>query len=502
MKNNEKNRGAEWAALVNGTTKVCGILADPVEHSMSPMLQNLYGNSTGTDMVYVPFRVKEEELEAAVRGAFALNIRGLNVTVPHKQSVMRFLDGIDETAKAVGAVNTLVRTEGGYKGYNTDVPGLLRAVREAGIEIRGRNCILIGAGGAAKAAAHLLAGEGAEHIYLLNRSMDRAASLADWINGQSGGRELVTALPVSEWRSIPDGRYLAIQSTSVGMYPNTDSAPIEDREFYRLIDEAVDIIYTPAETKFMRLVREAGGRAVNGLNMLIYQGVISYELWYPGQRVNRETLALARRLIEERLAGGRAGEPACEETVQNSRKGGNERNSLPSPILLIGFMGAGKTSVGKILAERTGLPFLDTDQEIEKRAGMTIPEIFETKGEEGFRAVETETLRALIEESEESPSPAVFSTGGGLPMREENRELLRQLGFCVYLKTSAGEVLCRLKGDTTRPLLRGDNVRERAEGLLKEREPFYEAASDCIVLTDQKTPEEIAEEIESKIREL
>lgn len=497
MKNNEKNSRAEWAALVNGTTEVCGILADPVEHSMSPMLQNLYANSTGTDMVYVPFRVKEEELEAAVRGAYALNVRGLNVTVPHKQNVMRFLEGIDETAEAVGAVNTLVRTEHGYRGYNTDVPGLSRAVKEAGIAIRGRSCILIGAGGAAKAAAYLLAREGAEHIYLLNRSIGRAASLAAWVNEQAGGRKLVTALPISEWRSIPEGRYLAVQSTSVGMYPNTDSAPVEDREFYHLIDEAVDIIYTPAETKFMRLVREAGGRAVNGLRMLIYQGVISYELWHPGQRVNQETLALAGRLIEERLTGGSAESPACGKTLQS---GCEDRNSLTSSIVLIGFMGAGKTSVGKVLAERTGLPFLDTDQEIENRAGMTIPEIFETKGEEGFRAVETDTLRALIREAEESQRPAVFSTGGGLPMREENRELLRNLGFCVYLKTSSGEVLSRLKGDTTRPLLQGDHVKERAERLLKERDPFYEAASDCIVLTDQKNPEEIAGEIAAKIR--
>ena len=139
---------------MDGKTKICGIIANPVEHSMSPLLQNHYAKRTGVNLAYVPYKVKEENLQSAVEGAYALNILGLNVTVPHKQTVMKYLKDIDETAADIGAVNTLVRMEGGYKGYNTDVPGLLRSIQEEGIVIKDRACILIGAGGAGKAAAY------------------------------------------------------------------------------------------------------------------------------------------------------------------------------------------------------------------------------------------------------------------------------------------------------------------------------------------------------------
>ena len=322
----EQEMVIQAAETVRGTSRVCGILANPVEHSMSPMLQNLYARCTGTDFIYVPFKVKEEELQAAVSGAFALNISGMNVTVPHKQAVMRYLDGIDETAREIGAVNTLVRTERGYRGYNTDVPGLKRAVEEAGFTVKGRDCLLIGAGGAARAAAYMLARGGAESITVLNRSLEKAEELAEYGN-RIAGRMLMRALPLSQWNALCGKRYLAIQCTSVGMHPAEDAAPIEDKEFYQLIEEALDVIYTPAETKFMRMVREAGGRAVNGLKMLVYQGAVSYELWNPGVQVDRETLTLAETLIQRRL--------------QPEQKN----------LVLIGFMGAGKTSVGKELAE-------------------------------------------------------------------------------------------------------------------------------------------------------
>ena len=466
----EQEMVIQAAETVRGTSRVCGILANPVEHSMSPMLQNLYARCTGTDFIYVPFKVKEEELQAAVSGAFALNISGMNVTVPHKQAVMRYLDGIDETAREIGAVNTLVRTERGYRGYNTDVPGLKRAVEEAGFTVKGRDCLLIGAGGAARAAAYMLARGGAESITVLNRSLEKAEELAEYGN-RIAGRMLMRALPLSQWNALSGKRYLAIQCTSVGMHPAEDAAPIEDKEFYHLIEEALDVIYTPAETKFMRMVREAGGRAVNGLKMLVYQGAVSYELWNPGVQVDRETLALAETLIQRRL--------------QPEQKN----------LVLIGFMGAGKTSVGKELAELLGCTLYDTDQETERRAGMTISDIFRFQGEESFRKMETDTLRALLEQAGQNGGYTVISAGGGLALREENQRLLREHAVCIYLKTSPEQVLLRLQGDTTRPLLQGGNVREKVEGLLAARGPVYEKAADITANTDGRTPGEIAREI-------
>ncbi len=466
----EQEMVIQAAETVRGTSRVCGILANPVEHSMSPMLQNLYARCTGTDFIYVPFKVKEEELQAAVSGAFALNISGMNVTVPHKQAVMRYLDGIDETAREIGAVNTLVRTERGYRGYNTDVPGLKRAVEEAGFTVKGRDCLLIGAGGAARAAAYMLARGGAESITVLNRSLEKAEELAEYGN-RIAGRMLMRALPLSQWNALSGKRYLAIQCTSVGMHPAEDAAPIEDKEFYQLIEEALDVIYTPAETKFMRMVREAGGRAVNGLKMLVYQGAVSYELWNPGVQVDRETLALAETLIQRRL--------------QPEQKN----------LVLIGFMGAGKTSVGKELAELLGCALYDTDQETERRAGMAISDIFRLQGEENFRKMETDTLRDLLEQAGQNGGYTVISAGGGLALREENQRLLREHAICIYLKTSPEQVLLRLQGDTTRPLLQGGNVREKVEELLAARGPVYEKTADITADTDGRTPGEIAREI-------
>lgn len=162
-------------------------------------------------------------------------------------------------------------------------------------------------------------------------------------------------------------------------------------------------------------------------------------------------------------------------------------------IILIGFMGAGKTTIGQALAQQCGLIFEDTDQLIETKAGKTISAIFAEQGEEVFREMETALLEDLL--SREDGAASVYSVGGGLPMREENRMLLKKLGTVIYLTIQPDTVLERLKGDTTRPLLAGDNVRERVEGLLTQRDPFYRAAAHHQVSVDNKGISELVEEI-------
>ena len=477
----------------DGKTKVCGVIANPVAHSMSPLLQNLYAKQTGVNLTYVPFKVEEQNLEAAVKGAFSLNILGMNVTVPHKQAVMEYLSDIDETAQAIGAVNTLVRTECGYKGYNTDVPGLLRTVREFGISLKDRACILIGAGGAAKAAAYMMAKEGASVIYVLNRNLQRAENLASYINGLFS-RELVYPLALEAYAQIPDGKYIAIQTTSVGMYPDVDAAPIEDSTFYQKISEAVDVIYTPAETRFMKKVVEAGGRVRNGLDMLLYQGVIAYELWNPGVRVDEETVVKARELVLDKLRKDK-------KDAENQKSD----NSVPSRqrvknLILIGFMGAGKTSVGQYYAKKHNLPFVDIDSLIEITAGMSVSDLFAKKGEAEFRRRETEVLKRLLDTETVVPQKTLISVGGGLPLKEENRQLLKQLGTVVFLKVSPETVVERLKGDTKRPLLQGDDVNLRVAKLLAERESIYIEAAHEVVEADGRDFDEIVEEIEAIVK--
>ncbi len=281
---------------------VCGLMGCPVGHSLSPLMHGFYSEQTGVDMTYVPFLVRPEALSTAVRGAYALNIRGLNVTVPHKQAVMESLAELDEAAEAIGAVNTLVWTEHGYKGYNTDAEGFRRAVKEAGMTIRDKTCILIGAGGAAKAAAYVLAKEGASRVYVLNRSRDKAEALAAHMNGLFG-RTVLFPMALDGWRQIREQDCLAVQTTSVGMHPHADDVPIADEAFYRKLDAAFDVIYTPFTTRFMELAGLAGARAENGLSMLIYQGAAAYELWNPQVKITREMTCQVRELLCAHLGG-------------------------------------------------------------------------------------------------------------------------------------------------------------------------------------------------------
>ena len=289
---------------INGTSKVCGVIGCPVEHSVSPMMHNFFSEELGLDLVYAPFLVQPGKVGEAVKGAFALNIHGLNVTVPHKQAVMEHLCGIDEGALAIGAVNTLVRQADGYKGYNTDAEGILRAMLEAGMDIAGRTCILLGAGGAAKAAAYVLVREKAAKVYLLNRSLEKAQGLAAEMD-RLFGTSVCQAMALDDWREIQEEHCLAVQTTSVGMGPHAGQAVIEDEAFYRKLDMAFDAIYNPMETKFLAMARAAGAKTENGLGMLLYQGVAAYELWNPEVRIPAELAARARERLIAHLEGRR-----------------------------------------------------------------------------------------------------------------------------------------------------------------------------------------------------
>ncbi len=176
-----------------------------------------------------------------------------------------------------------------------------------GIKIRGRNCLLIGAGGAARAAAYLLVRERAASVHILNRSTERAETLAAHLRGmaaESGTAIPVEVLPLDRWHELVGEDFLAIQTTSVGMYPDVGRAPVEDPAFYKKIRQAVDIVYTPRRTRFMEYVEAAGGVAAGGLDMLIYQGVAALELWEPGLTVPAGLIGQIRAEMEERLPHG------------------------------------------------------------------------------------------------------------------------------------------------------------------------------------------------------
>ena len=262
---------------INGKTKLMGLIGNPVEHTLSPVIHNTIAENMNENMVYVPFPVADD-IESAIKGAYALGIQGMNITVPYKSDVIPFLAKLDEEAEIIGAVNTLVRTENGYKGYNTDLLGLYRAILSEGIEVRGSRVIIVGAGGAARAAAFMCAFNKAEHVVILNRTVEKAERIVNEVKEKTGFAAM-EAKAITDYHSIEGEGYLVLQATKVGLYPKTEESPITDEVFFKKAAVVYDLIYTPQQTMFMRLAQGQGVAAYNGLKMLLYQGVAAYEMW-------------------------------------------------------------------------------------------------------------------------------------------------------------------------------------------------------------------------------
>lgn len=263
---------------INGRTRTCGLIGNPVEHTLSPVIHNTLAQRFGHNLVYVPFPVETGRIEEAIAGASALQLLGLNVTVPYKGEVISCLREVDSLAASIGAVNTLVAVPGGFKGYNTDMEGLYRAMMTEGIQIVDEEIILLGAGGASRAVAYLCAVKGAKKVYLLNRTLEKAQKVAEEVN-RAVERTVIFPMALTDFDSLPERKFLTIQGTSVGLAPHVEDVVIEDEKFYAKVHTGFDLIYSPWETRFMRLVKKSGGRACNGLKMLLYQGIIAYELW-------------------------------------------------------------------------------------------------------------------------------------------------------------------------------------------------------------------------------
>ncbi len=282
---------------VKGTTRVCGLIGDPVAHTKSPLIQNMLADLCGIDLVYVPFHVtarSEEEMRALVQGAYALDILGLNATIPFKQLVIPHLVSIDPVAERIGAVNTLVRAENGYKGYNTDIAGLERDLASHGISPAGRNILIIGSGGAARGAAFWCASCGPASLVIANRTLPKAQALGEEV-ATCHPDLAVRAIGLHEIASLAE-RYLVIQCSGIGFGENRDKSPIEDERFFRQADFAYDVVYAPLKTRFLEQAEAAGVPYANGLGMLLGQGIRAFELW-TGVSVSREQEAAVRDVL-------------------------------------------------------------------------------------------------------------------------------------------------------------------------------------------------------------
>lgn len=262
--------------IINGKTKVYGLIGHPIKHTLSPIIHNTLAKFMQNDMIYVPFDVSPQGLQKALQGAEALNIQGLNVTVPYKQEVIPFLSKVEGYARQIGAVNTLKRCGDGYIGYNTDAEGLLQSLIQNDIGIENRNILILGAGGAARAAAMIIAAQCPRLIIIANRTKERAQELAKAVKYFYEVDIKAVSLDSIDKELAFD---LCIQTTSVGLHPRESASPIKESDFFYQVKAVVDLIYNPSKTLFLKQARDAGCKTINGFGMLFFQAIRSYEIW-------------------------------------------------------------------------------------------------------------------------------------------------------------------------------------------------------------------------------
>ncbi len=264
---------------ITGKTRVCGVIGDPIEHTMSPAMHNAAFEEMGMDYRYLPFRVRREELGKAVDGMRALNVRGLNVTIPHKVAIIPFLDKLDPLVERVGAVNTIVNDSGVLTGYNTDATGFLQALLEGGVEPEGKNVVVLGAGGASRAISFILSEKGGDLVILNRRlELDWAEELARRISQAFDGEVRALELNEQNLSLVLEGAEVLVNATSVGMSPEAEATPVPARLLKAGL-VVFDIVYNPVQTRLLTEAEAAGAKTISGIDMLVWQGVLSFEKW-------------------------------------------------------------------------------------------------------------------------------------------------------------------------------------------------------------------------------
>ena len=404
--------------------KVYGLLGRKLGHSWSVPIHQALGCED--------YRLIELEPEALGDFLRREDIGGLNVTIPYKREVMAFCDVIDEGAKAIGSVNTLVRRGGKLYGYNTDIDGFLYMLRRARISLMGKKVVVLGSGGASLTAQAAAKREGAREVVVVSRTgLDNYENLPQ----RHGDAEAL------------------VNTTPVGMWPRLEEAPV-DLRLLPAVTDVVDVIYNPGRTN---LLLQASGwnrnefyyddlglwderyfRCAGGLSMLAAQAKRAEELFFDRTIPDGDTEKIVAWLWQDR-----------------------------TNIVLVGMPGCGKTTVGRALARLSGKPFVDLDEEIVRRAGKPIPYIFQTEGEEAFRELEARVLADIC-----ARSGQVIATGGGAVLRAENRAAMRRTGQVYFLCRNLEEL-----PTDGRPLSQKGSLEE----MYRVRKPLYSAAADAVI---------------------
>ncbi|MBR4009799.1 MAG: hypothetical protein IKI87_02855 [Clostridiales bacterium] len=419
-----------------------GLIGSPLGHSMSPYIHERIMEASGISGTYELYEISPEELPKYAP-ILMRDLTGFNVTIPHKVSILPFLDETAPMVKEYGAANTV----SGKIGYNTDVDGFL----SCNIPMKDKKVLLLGAGGVSRMMAIEALKAGAD-LSTWARSSEKALALVSECK-KKGYDKVAVADEVPA-----EGAFdTVLNGTPCGMWPNVhDTAP--HLSALKKGGTFFDTIYNPCPTKSCMQVRAGGGTAVSGLKMLLNQAIAAEKIWAPDAHFDDERLS---------------------EILPDVRNKLWEKN--PIKIVFTGFMGAGKTSIGRKTAEDMKVPFTDLDERIEMIAGCPITEIFKKDGEETFRRMEHDVLKAVLQ----GAGSEVISLGGGVLTNEENRKLLSDSkALVIYLQADADTIWERVKDDTTRPLLQASDKDTAYKNMcerLKNREESYLAGSDVVV---------------------
>jgi shikimate dehydrogenase len=258
-------------------SELVGVFGDPIDDNPTIAVEEAAFKAKGLDYRYITFLVRPEDLGVAVESLRALNMRGINITAPHKVEVVQYLDDLSQAAEIIGAVNTIVRDGDRLRGENTDGKGFLKSVADAGIAVAGKRVVIFGAGGAARAIAVELALAGAGHISVINRSAERGRSLAEVINAKTACKADYAAW--NDAYRVPADTDILINGTTLGMYPNDGAKPNIDYGTLRADMAVCDVVAMPPDTLFLREAKRAGATTIDGLGMLVNQGAINFTLW-------------------------------------------------------------------------------------------------------------------------------------------------------------------------------------------------------------------------------
>lgn len=397
----------------------CGLLGGKLGHSYSPMIHSKLGSYR-----YHLYEKNPEELEDFLKnGSFT----GINVTIPYKQSVIPYCDSLSPVAAKIGAVNIVVRQcDGKLIGHNSDYFGFETMLLHSGLQVAGKKVLVLGTGGASKVAQAVLFEHGA-NVVVISR------------NGENNYGNLDLHRDAS----------VIVNTTPVGMYPNTDASPLSLAEFPHL-EGVLDAIYNPARTKLLLEAEERGLVAENGLLMLVAQAKEAAE-WFTGEKIDDQKIHEIYSVLQNQMLN----------------------------IVLIGMPGCGKSTIGRLVAEKSGKKFVDADALIVEKAGKPIPQIFQEDGEAAFRQIETQVLKEIGKQS-----GLVIATGGGCVTRAENYPALHQNGR-IFLIERELTTLAR----NGRPLSAGTDLTD----MYRIRKPMYDRFADDQV--ENRDPDEAAAEI-------